>query len=105
MQGSAPFCGVMTRKVIAIPGADSREHYDANERKQRKPDDLSAIGDDRRREEWSEGAAGVAADLKNRLGKAEAPARAEVRDARGFRMKNGGAEPDERDRHEDEREI
>ena len=95
----------MTRKVIAIPDADSREDDDADEREQRKPDDLSAIGHDRRGEQRSEGAAGVAADLENRLGKAEAAAGAEVRDARGFRMENGGAEPDEGDRHEDEREI
>ena len=105
MQGSAPFRGVMTREVVAIPNADPREHDNADEREQRKPDDLSAIDDDRRGQEWPEGAAGIAADLENRLGKAESPARAQVRDARCFRMKNGGADPDERDRHEDEREI
>src|SRR5688572_29049585 len=105
MQGSAPLRGMMMRKVIAIPGADSGEHDDADEREQRKPDDLSAISDDRRGKQRAEGAAGVAADLENRLGKAETSAGAEVRNAGCFGMENGGAEPDERDGHQDQGEI
>ena len=47
----------------------------------------------------------VSAYLEYRLRKAESPARTQVSDARRFRMENGGADADERDRHEDEREI
>src|SRR5687767_14735706 len=102
MQRNSPFGSVVTRQVIAIPRADPREHDDADEREQRKPDDLAAIGHDRRGEQRPERAAGVAADLENRLGEAESSAGDEVRDARCFRMEYGGAEPDKGDRHEDE---
>ena len=65
MQGSVAHRGVVTRKIVAIPNADPGEHKDADEREQGKPDDLSAINDDRRGEEWSEGAAGISAYLED----------------------------------------
>src|SRR5215212_5604854 len=105
MQGSPPLRRLVTREVVAIPDANPGDDQDADEREQRKPDDLAAINDDRRGEQRTEGAAGIAADLENRLSEAEAPARAQMRHARRFRVKNGGAEPDKGDREEEKREI
>src|SRR5678809_1182504 len=98
---------MMMRNAIAIPNANAREHDDPDKREQRKPDDrfLSAIDNDGRREQGPECAAGISADLEDRLGKTEAPARAQMRDARCFRMENGGADPDECNREENKREI
>src|SRR3954463_13509487 len=89
---------VMTGKVVAIPDPNSREHDNADEREQRKPDDLPAIDDDRRGQERTERAAGVAADLEDGLRETKTAARAQMRDARRFRMKNRRAYADERDR-------
>src|SRR3954471_22819341 len=97
MQGSMALRGMVMGKAIAIPNADPREHDDAEKREQRKPGNLSAIDDDRGGQERPERAAGVAADLEDGLGEAEAAARTQVGDARSFRVKNGGADPDEGD--------
>src|SRR3954462_15661515 len=105
MERSMALCCVMTGKVVAIPDPNSREHDNADEREQRKPDDLPAIDDDRRGQERAERAAGVAADLEDRLGEAEPTARAQMRHARRFRMKNRRADADECDREKNEREI
>src|SRR3954471_10363017 len=97
----------MMGKAVAIPDADARQHDNANESEQRKPDDgfLTAINDNRRGQKRTERAPGVAADLEDRLGKAEAAAGTQVSDARCFRMKYGRADSNKRDREEDQREI
>src|ERR1700746_272901 len=107
MQRGVAFCGVMVRKPIAIPATDVRQNDDPNEREQGKPDDgfLSAINDNRGREQRAERAAGIAADLENRLGETEPPAGAQVCNARCFRMENGGAKTDERYRNQNEPKI
>src|SRR6476659_11321686 len=105
MQRSVVFRGMMTRKVVAIPDANPRQHDDAENREERKPDDLTAVDDDRSGQERSERAAGIAADLEDRLGKPEASAGAQMRDARSLRVKHRGTDPDEGDPDKDEREI
>ena len=53
------------------------------------------LGDEKCGKQRTEGAAGVAADLKKRLGEAMAATGREPGDAGGFGVENGGAETDE----------
>ena len=80
----------------AIPAANPDEDADGEEGGDGEPGhaDLSARQDDEGCEEWTDGGAGVSADLEERLGEAVTTARCHAGDAGGFGMEDGGADSD-----------
>jgi hypothetical protein len=88
--------------VALVPGAHLAEDDDRDDRRDCEPSDaaLSVRNDDQGREQWSERAARIAADLKDRLREAMLPPRRQSRDARGFGVKHRGSRADESGRHQ-----
>ena len=63
-------------QMVAVPAADDIQQPDGEQRKQAEPGHIALAkrNDDRRRQQRTEGRAGITADLKSRLRQTIAPA-------------------------------
>ena len=88
--------------MALVPAAHFPQDANRENGREREPGDAGSPvrNDDQGRKQRSDGAARVAADLKNRLRQTVLPARGQARDARGFGVGDRGPGADGRRRHQ-----
>ncbi len=82
-------------EVLLVPATQHQGDAEEEQRSQAEPGHvaLAERNDNGRCQQRAQRRAGVAADLEGRLGQAEAPARGQARNTRGFRVEGRRADP------------
>ena len=94
-------------EVLLVPAAQHQGNAEEEQPGQAEPGHmgLAERNDDGRCQQRAQSGAGVATDLEGRLGQAEAPARGQPCNTRGFRVEGRRANAHQRRRQQDHRET